>query len=311
LNSTHTMQPFKEPAKRTVAVTFDDLPAMNSESLTGAEIVTLTRTLTETLCSHNVPAVGFVNEIKLYRPAEVHLRSQALEMWLAAGLELGNHTFSHISLNCVSIEEWKDNVVRGETLIRSLLATKGIALRYFRHPYLDMGTDRQIRSKDREFLTERGYVIAPVTIDSVDWMYAHVYEDARGKSDAKREKQSMSDFISYTTSAIDYGERLALRTVGYEPKQILLLHANRLVAECLERILNMLRGRGYSYIPLHEALEDPIYSMPSEYFGSVGTTWINHLAYTQGILQSADITQVLPHWTIDRSNEMLPQPTLA
>ena len=43
--------------------------------------------------------VGFVNEKKLYKPGEVDERIKALQMWLDSGFELGNHTFSHMSLN--------------------------------------------------------------------------------------------------------------------------------------------------------------------------------------------------------------------
>jgi hypothetical protein len=50
-----------------------------------------------------VPAVGFVNERKLYKFGEADERINALHLWLDYGFELGNHTFNHSSLtvDCV------------------------------------------------------------------------------------------------------------------------------------------------------------------------------------------------------------------
>ena len=59
----------------------------------------MTAKLLGTLRDQKIPVVGFVNEKKLYKPGEVDERIKALQMWLDYGFELGNHTFSHVSLN--------------------------------------------------------------------------------------------------------------------------------------------------------------------------------------------------------------------
>ena len=43
-------------------------------------------------------------------------RIKALSMWLDYGFELGNHTFSHASLNRVPLKQWEEEVIRGEAL---------------------------------------------------------------------------------------------------------------------------------------------------------------------------------------------------
>src|SRR2546427_9745841 len=53
-------------------------------------------------------------------PGDVRARTGVLEMWLTAGLELGNHTWSHPDLNTTPLEEFKADVVRGEPVIRRL-----------------------------------------------------------------------------------------------------------------------------------------------------------------------------------------------
>ena len=90
-------------ADRRVAVTIDDLPAGMADRLPAADITALTTKLLTTLRDQKIPVVGFVNEKKLYKPGEVDARINALKMWLDYGFELGNHTFSHASLNQIEL----------------------------------------------------------------------------------------------------------------------------------------------------------------------------------------------------------------
>jgi len=87
-----------------------------------------------------VPAIGFVNERKLQPGGSVDPRRVALlQQWLDAGLELGNHTFSHTDLHRASVQVFQRDVLEGEKVTRRLLAAKGNTPRYFRHPFLHTG----------------------------------------------------------------------------------------------------------------------------------------------------------------------------
>ena len=90
-------------ARRQVAVTFDDLPAPQGEL---EDMRRITSRLLESVRRNRVPAVGFVNEGKLHRAGELEARTALLRAWLDAGLELGNHTYSHINLQRASLEEY-------------------------------------------------------------------------------------------------------------------------------------------------------------------------------------------------------------
>src|SRR6266571_4036708 len=119
---------------RQVAVTIDDLPAGMADRMPAADITAMTAKLLGTLRDQKIPVVGFVNEKKLYKFGEVDERIRALRMWLDYGFELGNHTFSHMSLNQAGLKAWEDDVVQGESVTRLLLAEHNMKLRYFRHP---------------------------------------------------------------------------------------------------------------------------------------------------------------------------------
>ena len=130
---------------RQVAITIDDLPAGSAGGMSAATITEMTSKLMAALREQKVPAVGFVNEKKLYKIGEVDARIKALSMWVESGFELGNHTYSHFSLNKVGLKAWEDDVIQGESVTRILLSQHNMQLRYFRHPYLDTGRDLETR----------------------------------------------------------------------------------------------------------------------------------------------------------------------
>ena len=90
---------------RQMVITFDDLPAQRAHAIPEERILAINEGLVTLLTEQAIPAVGFVNEDKLFSngaPAPVRVR--LLELWLEAGLELGNHTFSHPDLHRVARE---------------------------------------------------------------------------------------------------------------------------------------------------------------------------------------------------------------
>jgi peptidoglycan/xylan/chitin deacetylase (PgdA/CDA1 family) len=293
-------------AQRQIAFTIDDLPAGSANSMTGAEIDEMTAKLLATLREQKVPTVGFVNERKLYKEGEYDARIKALSMWLDAGFELGNHTFAHTSLNNAPLQFWEDDVIRGESVTRVLQAQHKMKMRYFRHPYLDVGRDLQTRRAAEAFLAGRGYRIAPVTMDAWDWMYARVYDDARKRADKDLRQKLVESYLSYTAAVFDYYEKLSKDLIGYEPKQILLLHGNWLEADHIGELIDLLRKRGYQFISLQDALSDAAYSMPDEFVADEGSGWIEHWAITRG--QPPQNTPVFPQWVIDKAKALPSQP---
>ncbi|HEY6371478.1 MAG TPA: polysaccharide deacetylase family protein [Candidatus Sulfotelmatobacter sp.] len=287
---------------RQVAITIDDLPAGMADRLPVAQITTMTAKLLGTLRDQKIPVVGFVNEKKLYRTGEVDERIKALQLWLDDGFELGNHTFSHASLNQVGLKAWEDDVIQGESVTRMLLAQRKMKLRYFRHPYLDTGRDLLTRREAEAFLVERGYRIAPITLDGWDWMFAGLYEDAKMRNDSALQQQIVKDYLAYHDAVFAYSERLSAKIVGHEPKQILLLHASNLEADHIGELLDVLRKRGYRFITLEDALGDQAYSLPDTYVGEEGTGWIDHWAITQGKIPQG--APAFPQWVIERTKQL-------
>lgn len=268
---------------REMAITFDDLP-LNTRNFHDLESQqNITEKLVKCIQAHSIPAVGFVNESKLYRNDEPDsARVALLEMWLDAGCELGNHTFSHPTLHHTPLEEFQDNVLRGERVMKSVLSSRGETLRYFRHPCLHTGRDLETKHALEEFLAHHGYTIAPVTMDNSEWIYAAAYENALVAGDSLMATRILADYVPYMERVMSYYEQQSVAFLGYEMKQILLLHANALNADCFDQILEIVKSRGYSLISLSEALTDSAFGLPDTFVGASGISWLHRWAYTAG-----------------------------
>jgi peptidoglycan/xylan/chitin deacetylase (PgdA/CDA1 family) len=261
------------PAERAVAVTFDDLPCNPQEGATAERQLAINRRIVETLVAKQIPAVGFVNEVRL-QGSDV----AALEVWTAAGLELGNHTWSHPSLHTTPLPDYLADIERGERATRALLDSRDRKLRWFRHPYLHTGLDLETKRAVEAFLAERGMRVAPVTFDNSEWVFARAYLAADEAADAEAEARIAEAYVAYMESKIDYFERQSRRLFGREIRQVLLVHANRLNADHFGKILAMLEQRGYRFVTLDAALADPAYATKDTFTGRAGISWLHRWA---------------------------------
>jgi len=269
---------------RQVAVTFDDLPFTGDRGRTDVNALrAFTAKLLDTIKSHRIPAIGFVNERKLQRAGEQEARIAVLKMWTDAGLELGNHTFAHADFDRTPLAAFQQQVIDGEPVTRSLLAARGMKLRYFRHPYLHTGPDRKTKEAFEQFLTARGYRVAPVTIDNMEWVFAQAYTDALQRGDGETMRRVADEYAPYMERMFDFYERMSVELFGREIPQTLLVHANALNADHFDRIIAMMKRRGYTFITLDEALRDKAYQHPDTYTGAVGISWLQRWAITRGL----------------------------
>ena len=292
---------------RRVAITMDDLPASAAQSMSAQELTDMTTKIIATYKQQQVPAVGFVNENKLYmKVGEVDARIATLNQWLDAGLELGNHAFSHPSFNKIGLKEFEESVIRGEVVTKTLLAQHGKKMRYFRHPFLDVGRDLQSRRELEAFLINRGYTIAPVTLDPEDWAFAPLYDAARNSGDVAMQKKIADAYLKYADDVFDFYEKFSRDLFGYEPPQVILLHGNNLEADHLAELLVVLRKRGYRFVSLESALNDSAYSSPNTYVGEHGNGWLEQWAITLGRLHHGGGPEFPPE--MQKLRQALPPP---
>lgn len=267
-------QPVKE-----IAVTIDDLP-LNGPRIEIKRLQTMTDKILAGITRHQIPVVGFVNESLLYVSGEIDARVAVLKAWADAGVELGNHTFSHLGFKDASLADYEDDFIRGDALTSMLMKQKGQRSRYFRHPYLQMGRTPELEKSFESFITERGYRIAPVTIDTMDWMFLAAYASAQSQGGADMIKRVSTEYLNYAGLKFDHCERVTAELFGHPVKHILLLHANELNADNFDELVKLIKSKGYRFITLEQALSDPIYQYPENYQAT--SDWLSQWAFSKG-----------------------------
>jgi peptidoglycan/xylan/chitin deacetylase (PgdA/CDA1 family) len=161
-----------DPQRRAVAVTFDDLPyvaAGRDPYLPHAQRAT--SRILRVLKAHRAPAIGFVNENKLHAPGELDRRVALLQQWVDAGMMLGNHTYSHPDFNRLTVQQFQDEIIRGEIITRRLMHSRQPYSLYFRHPMTHTGDTKEKKKAIEQFLAARSYRIAPHTIENSDFVF--------------------------------------------------------------------------------------------------------------------------------------------
>lgn len=273
---------FAQKTQRSIAVTIDDLPVVTTRR-DEKHRQAITKNLLAHITKAKVPAIGFVNEGKMYngdKPVEAQV--ELLRRWLDANLELGNHTFSHMSLHDNSLEKYQADILKGEIITKELLAARNQKIRYFRHPFLWTGLSLEIKNDLGKFLGAHGYTIAPVTIDNSDWIFARAYDNAFDKNDKDLMRRVGAAYVPYLNAKMDYWERQSVKIFGREIRQILLLHANFINSEYFDDIARMLKKRNYQFITLENALRDEAYLTPDTFVKRNGISWLHRWALAKG-----------------------------
>ena len=297
-----------EPDRR-IAITFDDLPwaSLNPNTPLPAHgsvpprIAGESARLLQAITQADTPAIGFVNASRLL----VHDQPQAdrvamLDAWLDAGLELGNHTASHVDLHQVGVQAYENDILIGDRQLRPLLTSRGLQPRWFRHPYLRTGRTAAEREAMATFLAAHGYRIAPVTVNNSDWIWAAAYARALDNGDAATQAKLRAAYVPYLLRMVNYFEHRSIALLDYALPQVMLLHANALNADTYADFVAGLRARGYRFVTLDEAMQDPAYRRPDEFSGAIGPSWIHRWAIAAGRswkFYSGEPTS--PHWVIE------------
>ena len=258
-----------------IALTFDDLPGV---AIPGAcDDLRWNEKLLRVLRAHHAPALGLVNTSKTCELVPV------LEAWLDEGHDLGNHTFSHRDVDRIPLGDYEQDVIRGESPLRSILAKRGKTLKYFRHPFLHTGNSPEVKRHLATFLRDRHYIVAPVTIDNQEWVFAGAYAHALERGDRALARRVADAYVPFMESVVAFFETRTQQVLGRAIPHVILLHMNALNADRLDTLLHMLERRGYRFITVDEALRDPAYALPDGYVGPRGVSWIHRWGVAKGM----------------------------
>lgn len=268
---------------KTICITVDDLPTVTYGIDEPEFAKQLTEDLINTFDQYDIPAIGYVNEVKLYQDGELDSSQvDLLEMWLINGYELGNHTYSHPNFHEVSFDEFSQDVLKGEKVTSELAKKYGSEYKYFRHPYLRIGLRQSHADSLSNFLHQHGYIEAPVTIDNEDYIFALAYHRAYSKGDSLLMEKIGSAYVNYMEEKLLYFEEQSQKLFNRNIAHILLTHANLLNAHYMDDLAEMYQKNGYRFVSQTDVLKDDAYNQPVTSYGNWGISWIDRWALSQG-----------------------------
>jgi len=285
---------------RDIAVTFDDLPyvaAGQPQYLPSARRAT--KEILRALQAHHAPAVAFVNEDKLQITGEVDARIALLQQWIDAGMILGNHTYSHPDFNALTIEQFQDEIIKGEVITRRLMRSHPPYQLYFRHPMTHTGDTQAKKEAIETFLAARGYKVTPHTIENSDFIFNVGYVRALRDKDEAMAKRLRETYLDFTIAVTEFAERISPQVFGREITQTLLLHSNDINADCLDEMLRRLAARGYRFVTLDEAMSDPAYQTKDISVNKAGPSWLWRWMKSKGMSISFEDDPEPPSWVMD------------
>ena len=256
------------PQRVKVALTFDDLPWSGPPPRGGSRAGGNARIIAS-LRARGITAAGFVN------CANVGPDTAILHAWRSAGFELGNHTARHVGLDAVGASQWLRDVEECHGLLQTQASVRA---RYFRYPMLRQGATAARRDSAAQGLARMGYINAHVSIDNSDYLFAHGYRVARDARDAEGAGQIATLYVAHLRATMQHARDVARRKLGRDVAHVLLLHANLLNAERLDAVLDALAKDGAEFVPLVDALHDPVYALPDAYVGPRGRSWLYRFA---------------------------------
>ena len=278
---------------RRVAITIDDGPVVGDRQDL-SRFRRISAGLLAPLKSADVPATIFINERQLNVEGQRDARAEVLAHWLDAGFQLGNHTYSHPSLNRVSASRFEDDIIRGEVVSRPMVEKRGGKLTWFRYPFLHSGPTAEVHDRVVRFLEEHEYRIAPVTVDFSDYTFASAYTSVALREDAATAGRLREAYLTQADIGFAHAEKLSTDLFGREIAHILLIHCNELNSVAMSDLLSVVRKRGYRFISLAEAMSDPAYTRPV--FAGSGGSWFQRTAINAGRKLPPDAGKDVPRW---------------
>lgn len=240
-----------------IAFTFDDLP-VHSMLPHGETRLDVAKSILATLAAnHMPPTYGMVNGIGTVRePGSI----EVLKAWRAAGQPLGSHTWSHMSINDHTAEEFEEDIAKNEPLLESLAA--GQDWRWLRYPFLSEGDTLEKRRAVRAYLFAHGYKVAQVNMEFGDYLWNAPYARCvtkGGEDSAKSIEWLRTSYLAAADEYLRVYRELSQEVYGREIPYVLLVHIGAFDAKMLPELIALYRSRGVKFVSLPEAEKDPAY----------------------------------------------------
>ncbi len=263
-----------------VALTFDDLPAAGNVPPGVTRTKVATDLAAELKANHLDGTYGFVNASKLENDRDAQ---QALRAWVDAGMNIGSHTWSHMSLTSNSAEAFEEDIAKNEPALSEYAPARD--WHWFRYPFLWEGDTLEKRHAVRSYLQAHGYRVAQVSLDFEDYAWNDAYARCSAKNDAASIAWLKQSYLDTAAEYIRLGRLEQQIAFGREIPNVILLHATAFTTLMLPQLLDLMRTQGFRFASLQDVEKDSAYGLDPDaalkYGGTLPDQFMDsrHLAY--------------------------------
>jgi peptidoglycan-N-acetylglucosamine deacetylase len=296
--------PYDQPqGTARVAITIDDIPE-HGDLVPGLTRMRISRDMIKALKANGVVAAyGFTNGTFMDdAPRDMSI----LKLWLASGYPLGNHTYHHFDLTTQSAQVFISDIARQDRVLEMLNGFSPLIKdRYlFRYPYLDEGNTFAKRDAVRAWLARHGYRIAEVTTDYFDWAWTDAFARCSRQHNTGQLAWLRTNVIVSADRHLRSSQAIARLLFKRDIAHILLIHDGVFDAITLDAILKHWRAEGVRFIPLDQALADPVYTTNPNVVYDDGRDFLEQIAMSRNVDINAFVD---PQYTIDNLNKLCPE----
>lgn len=253
-------------AQKQVAITMDDLPNYSVHDPD--------QKLLHLVDSLQLPFCILINGRMMFENDSVLAQNSMAEWGKRSFVTIGNHTFTHPWYSESVFENFTKEIEKNQKAINAFIPAGRNEIKFFKFPYNDLGKDSLQNVRIKQWLGDNGYVIAPYTVESEDYIFNTIYEYYLKNNEHAKADSIGRLYVTKTMEFFTYFEGLSEQVFNRPINQIYQSHDNILNTLYLPEILKQLKERGYTFISLHDALKDPAYLSTDYFFGKWGISWV-------------------------------------
>ena len=259
--------------EKLVAISMDDMPFLElSVKVDLQQVKQINDSILAQITRFNTPLAALVCGKDCISANQQVIRISILKSWAENPLvTIANHSFSHKNAADIDLDAFKVEVMRNDSLLKSISNNRTI--KYFRFPFNSLGKDSIGQIERATFLKSKGYTVVPFTIQTEDYAYGDIYINEINNKNFVRADSIAKIYVQHTLAQFDFFEKVSNELYGSSIKQIYLIHANKLNADCYSIIIKELQKRGYKFISLDDAMTDKVYSQPIFMYNKYGYSW--------------------------------------
>ncbi|PXX43150.1 polysaccharide deacetylase family protein [Undibacterium pigrum] len=242
---------------QTVAITIDDGPDLEqTPRLSPAQ---RNQAMLNALAKHGVSAALFVTaDYAAKEPAGYALA----KAWGDAGHAIGNHSMSHPDLHSdkVSLAQYQQEILDCDAIISTLPGYQ----KWYRYTYLREGNTPEKRDGMRDFLKQKSYRNAYVSLDTSDWRLNEKLIAVLKKNPEADVTPVKLAYLAHIRQRAEAYRALSWQLQGRDIPQVLLMHHNLINALWLDDVLAQFKIMGWKFVTPAAAFNDPVYQLAPE-----------------------------------------------